>query len=181
MFMAVTIILTTFFGIASARFNEVKNQCSYPIYLRRVWGPVIDDIETLNPGATYTHEQRVSSWLDQSCTDPNNPGCLVEGGGVIRIGINSDNLFQSRDVQAANIYQLEYTWDAGRNKLIYDLSTVDGSPFAAEARHLIPTGPRSGSNCMDLNCAPGDASCEWPVQGDCAGYQDQTLYICRGQ
>ena len=105
----------------------VHNQCSFPVNLWSVGSAnYAAAAHALAPGATYAELYR---------TPPN-------GGGVsLKIG-RGDNLYTQP------VEQFEYTLGPGP-RLWYDLSLINGDPFAGEKLLLRPSRP-VGPSCVDV-------------------------------
>lgn len=85
------------------------------------------------------------------------------------------------------VTQLEYTMTG--NKLAYDMSNIDGNPFASGGMLLTPSmqGDSSNPTCIPVECPAGQASCDAAYnQPDdvrtlvCNSATDLTLTLCPG-
>lgn len=85
------------------------------------------------------------------------------------------------------VSQFEYTWADG--KVYYDLSNIDGSPFADAGMTLVPSmmGDSSNPTCQEVDCPAGEAVCHAAYnQPDdvrttvCNENSDLTLTMCPG-
>ena len=86
----------------------------------------------------------------------------------------------SRNPGDAKVYQIEYSVDRRNNKVWYNLSAEDGTPFQDVERYLAV----SSVDCMAVHCAPGqygkDAvhGCDWPIQPVCAQLGRVIAAVC---
>ncbi|ETN45946.1 uncharacterized protein HMPREF1541_00128 [Cyphellophora europaea CBS 101466] len=87
----------------------------------------------------------------------------------------------------ANPTQFEFTWADG--KINYDLSNINGNPFANEGMSLVPSMSNDPNNptCVPINCAAGDSVCDAAYnQPDdvrthvCSDNADLVLTMCPG-
>lgn len=58
------------------------------------------------------------------------------------------------------VTQFEFTWADG--KINYDMSNIDGNPFASGGMALVPSMQNDPNNpsCVPIMCAAGEASCD---------------------
>ena len=103
----------------------VVNQCPYAVHLRSASADGAGPTTTLTPGNTYREGLR----------------SVASGGGVsIKIGTDAD--------LGGEVEQFEYRVDS---RLWYDLSEIDGHPFAGQSVHLRPSGAATGGACVDVD------------------------------
>ena len=85
------------------------------------------------------------------------------------------------------VSQFEFTWADG--KIYYDLSNIDGFPFADAGMTLVPSMIGDGSNptCQEVDCPAGQAVCSAAYNNPddvrttvCSDQSDLTLTICPG-
>ena len=85
------------------------------------------------------------------------------------------------------VSQFEFTWADG--KVYYDLSNIDGSPFADAGMTLVPSMMGDGSNptCQEVSCPAGQGTCSAAYNNPddvrttvCSDQSDLTLTMCPG-
>jgi hypothetical protein len=91
----------------------IENHCGRPAYIHST-GNQDGDINVLSPGGASWTEPMYSKTVDD-----------VLAGPSIKVSDVSD--------VSGNITQLEYFWDEALNTVWYDLSLINGSPFASES------------------------------------------------
>lgn len=134
----------------------VHNQCDFDVYLWAV-GDLSGSMETIaaNGGA----------WSQQY---QNNP----DGGGMsIKLG---------SDPKCDNITQFEYTLDGA--SLWYDLSNINGYPFASRGVTVVPTD----STCRGVACPAGQTLCAQAYNvptdnfatAECGSDADSVVVLC---
>ena len=108
------------------------SKCPYPVYFSSVSGWTTPPMQRLVGSYTERYSQ--------------------SGVGIsIKLSLN--------ETGAGPVTQFEFTWDA--NKIHYDLSNIDGYPFAVDGIHLQPSvdaDPRHPT-CLAVDCPPGESSC----------------------
>ena len=108
------------------------SKCPYPVYFSSVSGWTTPPMQRLVGSYTERYSQ---------------------SGVGISIKLSLD------ETGAGPVTQFEFTWDA--NKIHYDLSNIDGYPFAVDGIHLQPSvdaDPRHPT-CLAVDCPPGEFSC----------------------
>lgn len=67
----------------------------------------------------------------------------------------------SPDSNGADVTQFEYTWTSSDNKVAYDISNINGNPFASGGMSLVPSVSTSSEfpTCVPLNCPAGQSTC----------------------
>ena len=85
------------------------------------------------------------------------------------------------------VSQFEFTWADG--KIYYDLSNIDGSPFADAGMTLVPSMMGDGANptCQEVACPAGQGTCSAAYNNPddvrttvCSDQSDLTLTMCPG-
>lgn len=85
------------------------------------------------------------------------------------------------------VTQFEFTWADG--KINYDMSNIDGNPFANGGMSLVPSTSNDPNNpsCVPINCPAGQAYCDaaYNLPDDvrthvCSQETDLTLTLCPG-
>lgn len=85
------------------------------------------------------------------------------------------------------VTQFEFTWANG--DIAYDISNIDGNPFAAQGMQLTPSmaGASGYPSCQTVNCPAGESSCSAAYnQPDdvktmvCPENSDLTFTLCPG-
>ena len=85
------------------------------------------------------------------------------------------------------VTQFEFTWADG--KINYDMSNIDGNPFANGGMSLVPSSQNDPNNpsCVAINCPAGQAYCDaaYNLPDDvrthvCSQDVDLTLTLCPG-
>lgn len=137
------------------------NSCPFDIYYAPTSGSY-EGMVALSPGGSYT------SGYDE------------QGVGVsIKVGTSSD--------LGGPITQFEYTWADG--KINYDISNINGDPFADNGVVLTPSmsGDPNNPTCLPVNCPAGDAVCTAaynnPTDTDtmvCSEDSSLTMTVCAG-
>ena len=86
-----------------------------------------------------------------------------------------------------SVSQFEFTWADG--KVYYDLSNIDGSPFADAGMDLVPSmmGDVNNPSCQEVACPAGQGTCNAAYNNPsdvrttvCSDQSDLTLTICPG-
>ena len=138
--------------------TTIVSKCPYPIYFTSASG-----------WDTPPMQQ-----LENSHTEPySKPGVGIS----IKLSLN--------ETGAGPVTQFEFTWDA--NKIHYDLSNIDGYPFAEGGILLQPSvhaDPRYPT-CREVECPPDQSYCSgaYNLSNDtrtlvCDDQTDLTLTVC---
>lgn len=111
---------------------SVVNNCGFPVYYASV---------AQNAGAGM---QALQGTFSESFTLPNV-------GVSIKLAPNN--------TLGGPITQFEYTWSAG--KVAYDISNINGNPFASFGMEIVPSMQNDPSNptCQTVACPAGQSSC----------------------
>lgn len=112
---------------------SVTNMCPYTIYYASIAGQS-EALQPMNPGGS----------MSQAYT-------LPDIGVSIKLAMN--------DTLSGPISQFEFTWAAG--KINYDLSNINGYPFAAGGITVTPSISNDPNNptCVPIVCPAGAAVC----------------------
>ena len=139
------------------------NACGYDIFYAPTFGSSWEGMIALPPGGSFT-------------TPYSDPG----QGTSIKIS-PADNL-------GGPITQLEFTWAAG--KINYDISNINGNPFAASGMVLTPSmsGDPNNPTCTQVDCpADGTGICTAAYNNPddtatkvCSEDASLTMVICAG-
>lgn len=112
---------------------SVTNMCSYPIYYASIAGQA-QGLTTMYPGGSMSESYG------------------TEGTGVsIKLAMNSS--------LSGPISQFEFTWASG--KINYDLSNINGYPFASGGMTVTPSMENDPNNptCVPIVCPAGASVC----------------------
>lgn len=136
---------------------QIKNECSFDVYLWSVANSYNVDMKTIpSGGAPYTEDYRI------------NP----DGGGI-SIKISPE---QTQD----HITQLEYT--KSDTLIFYDMSNINGAPFQSGGMTLAPTA----ADCPTVKCPAGVLCTDAYINPDdtatkgCSVDTDLILTLCPG-
>jgi len=112
---------------------SVTNMCGYPVYYAVISGQA-EAMQALYPGG--------------SMSQPYN---LPDVGVSVKLALN--------DTASGPVSQFEYTWASG--KINYDLSNINGYPFAAGGMTVTPSMENDPNNptCVPIVCPAGSAVC----------------------
>lgn len=95
----------------------------------------------------------------------------------------------SKESNGADVTQFEYTWTKSDNKVAYDISNINGNPFASSGMSLVPSVSASTEfpTCVAINCPAGQSTCTQAYnQPDdvrtmvCPDSADLTFTLCPG-
>jgi hypothetical protein len=151
-------LLTTLPSALAASNAIVVNQCGAPIQI-----------------ASVKNNNNAQPWplpAGQRYTEP----MLVKSNGVsIKVQANP----------GGKVAQFEFTL-ASDGKVYYDISNIDGNPFAAHGVSLVPSVKYSAANptCVSVDCPPGarcDAAYNLPDDVRtkvCPGMTDLVFTLC---
>jgi len=112
---------------------SVTNMCSYPIWYASISGQA-EAMQALWPGGSYS----------EGYTMPNT-------GVSIKLAMNNS--------ESGPLSQFEFTWAAG--KINYDLSNINGYPFASGGMTVTPSIENDPNNptCVPIVCPAGSSVC----------------------
>lgn len=112
----------------------VVNNCDFPVYYASVGPGYGSAMKAIEPNGKYT----------ETYSQPNS-GISIKLAPVA--------------VLEGQISQFEFTWAAG--KIFYDLSNINGYPFAVDGMELVPSMADNSANsaCVPVNCPAGQAIC----------------------
>lgn len=112
---------------------SVTNMCQYPIYYASIAGQA-EALQVMQPGGG----------MSEAYTMPNQ-------GVSIKLAMN--------DSLSGPISQFEFTWAAG--KINYDLSNINGYPFASGGMTVTPSISNDPNNptCVPIVCPAGASVC----------------------
>ena len=138
----------------------VVNNCGFPIYYASVGQSYSADMKELQGSYSESYSQ---------------PGVGVS----IKLSPN--------DSTGGALSQFEFTWADG--KINYDLSNIDGYPFAKGGMSVVPSMTNDPNNptCVPVECAAGDSTCTAAYNAPddtrtmvCSEDSDLTLTMCPG-
>ncbi|KAL6251423.1 hypothetical protein RBB50_001632 [Rhinocladiella similis] len=139
---------------------HVINNCGFPVYYSSVGGSSNPAMAQLQ--GTYSQ------------------GYSNQGTGIsIKLSPN--------ETTNGPVSQFEFTWADG--KIAYDLSNIDGYPFAAGGMEIVPSMQNDPSNptCVPVTCPAGVSTCTAAYNAPddvrtmvCNEDSDLTLTICPG-
>ncbi len=112
---------------------SVTNMCNYPIYYASIAGQAAG-LQAMHPGGGMSQAYS------------------TEGQGVsIKLAMNNS--------LSGPISQFEYTWASG--KINYDLSNINGYPFASGGMTVTPSMENDPNNptCVPIVCPAGASVC----------------------
>jgi hypothetical protein len=112
---------------------SVTNMCSFPIYYASVAGQPVP-MQAMPPGGSMSQTYS------------------VQGQGVsVKLAMN--------DSESGPISQFEWTWYDG--KINYDLSNINGYPFASDGITITPSMENDPNNptCVPIVCPAGASVC----------------------
>jgi hypothetical protein len=140
---------------------SVTNLCSFPIYYASIAGQPAP-MQVMPPGGGMSQ------------------GYSVPGQGVsIKLSMN--------DSESGPISQFEWTWAGG--KINYDLSNINGNPFAADGITITPSMQNDPNNptCVPIVCPAGASVCSaaYNAPADtrtmvCSDQSSISLTLCPG-
>lgn len=110
----------------------VVNQCGFPVYMASVGSSFVGDMQEIHGSYTEQYSQ--------------------EGVGIsIKLSPN--------DSIVGPVSQFEFTWANG--KISYDISNINGNPFANNGMEIKPSTQGDGGNptCQAVDCPAGQATC----------------------
>jgi Blastomyces yeast-phase-specific protein len=137
----------------------VVNNCGFPIYYASVGQSYTADMQELQGSYTEQYTQ---------------PGVGVS----IKLSPNNSE---------GAVSQFEFTWADG--KINYDLSNINGAPFAGSGMKIVPSmmGDPNNPSCQEVDCPAGQSVCTaaYNQPNDvrtmvCDQDSDLTLYMCPG-
>ncbi|KAJ9652779.1 hypothetical protein H2198_008006 [Neophaeococcomyces mojaviensis] len=86
-----------------------------------------------------------------------------------------------------SVTQFEFTWSSG--KIAYDISNIDGNPFAKQGMELTPSmaGASGYPTCQTVSCPAGQSTCSAAYNNPddvrtmvCPDASDLTFTLCPG-
>lgn len=95
----------------------------------------------------------------------------------------------SKESSGADVTQFEYTWTSSDSKVAYDISNINGNPFASGGMSLVPSVSTSSEfpTCVAIDCPAGQSTCTQAYnQPDdvrtmvCPDDADLTFTLCPG-
>ncbi|KAI4154864.1 MAG: hypothetical protein LQ340_001391 [Diploschistes diacapsis] len=159
--------------------TTVINNCGFDVWLDRV-----TDVDS---GMNIGLPANGGTWSEpyQTREDGGGISVKVNGGGKrddILISVDCSSIYIATD--ASNIAQFEYTVNFDSAQVFYDLSLVNGDPFAPYNQGLHP----DDQTCTQLACQPGESPCaaaynspeENPATHGCGQTANLVYYICGG-
>lgn len=138
---------------------HVINNCGAPVYYASV-----------GQSAHANLKQLPSSGYSESYSQPNV-------GVSIKLAPNA----------TGKVTQFEFTWASGN--IYYDISNIDGNPFAAQGMELTPSmaGTDGYPSCQTVSCPAGVSTCDaaYNLPDDvrtmvCPEDSDLTFTLCPG-
>lgn len=131
-FSGAAVLLAAAPGVMALGTATVVNNCGYPIYYASVGQSQHAEMQPLQ-------------------------GSYSEGYGQEGVGISIK--LAPNDTSSGPVSKFEFTWASG--KIHYDLSNIDGYPFAAGGMQVVPSHTNDSDNptCVVVDCPAGVAVC----------------------
>ncbi|KAL2406468.1 hypothetical protein ABEF93_006700 [Exophiala dermatitidis] len=142
---------------------EVANNCPVSIWCAIVMGYDPTD-------QTPVNERLAVSWVSQ------NPGQVLSSNFADHAQNTSMAMMCTRDPGANKplVTQLEYTWMRDLGQTYFDVSNVEGEPFADEGFIMTVKDPKTPlfNTCYGAHCEAGDTSCNQVYEKSTDDFQE---------
>lgn len=133
--LSLTALLLTFATTTIAGTAIVKNNCGSTVYFASIKQSVHAAFQPL-PAGGYSESYNLDN-----------------------VGIS---IKLSPNANGAPVTQFEYTWTKGDKMVAYDISNIDGNPFAMQGMSLAPSIATPGAfpSCVTVDCPAGQDYCD---------------------
>ena len=132
----------------------VLNKCAFPVWISSVAGEVAGPLRNTPPGSTYSEPYRKAA----------------NGGGI------SIKISHTESVSGVPVEQMEYTVSDNPLLIFYDMSEIDGRPFADKM--LLEPSAHTNPECVKVDSSNAYHFWNDVATKSCSLGTDLTLKLC---